>query len=304
MTTSIDFNLPKISLGMPIFNAESFLRQRLDSILNQTFTNFELIISDNASTDSTQRICEEYSKKDKRIRYFRQTKNMGVTYNFNFVLEQASYEYFIWVAADDLILPKFLEENIRSLELNKNYIASISKIESYTNSRNDDPIDRHFSSFVKKLRKTFKSMGVNPISGSYEKKVRTYLTKSTCQIIYGVFRTESLRKSIIQNPFVGNDWAIILNILRYGDFNVIDQVLMYEFEGGITAGGIINSIHHYNYNLLKIIFPWYPFTFWCARNLGSKIFIKNIDFFFRLNLEGVISLSIDLTRRFLHRISR
>jgi len=90
------FNL-KLSIGIPVFNGEKFLRQCLDSLLTQTFANFELIISDNASDDSTSDICNEYSKKFKNFRYFKQKKNMGIKWNFNFVLEQAKCNYFILI---------------------------------------------------------------------------------------------------------------------------------------------------------------------------------------------------------------
>ena len=86
-----DYNkeLQKLSIGMPIFNGELFIHQAIKSILAQTFTNFELIISDNASTDSTREICEKFAKQDNRIRYFRQESNIGIHKNFNFVLKQA-----------------------------------------------------------------------------------------------------------------------------------------------------------------------------------------------------------------------
>jgi glycosyltransferase involved in cell wall biosynthesis len=300
-------NRPKLCIGMPIYNAASFLHKKLDSLLSQTFTDFEIIISDNASTDTTPKICDEYLKKDKRIHYFRQEKNMGVTWNFNFVLQQAKSEYFSWTAADDITLPDFLERNINILESKKNVVASISKIQPYKLKSENIPInaiDSKLRNFIKKLRKSFKDMGVYPIHGTYEDKVRIYLKKSTCEIIYGVFRTEKLQHSMIDRSFVGNDWATLLNVLKYGDFNVIDEVLMYEFESGLTSGGIINSARHYNHNLLGMIFPWYPLTFWCAKNLGSRIFLKNIDFFLQLNLEGIISLSVDLIRLFLHKVLR
>ena len=70
---------PKLSIGMPIYNAENFLRNRLDSLLSQKFSDFELIISDNASTDLTEQICKEYLSKDNRIQYFRQEKNIGLS---------------------------------------------------------------------------------------------------------------------------------------------------------------------------------------------------------------------------------
>jgi glycosyltransferase involved in cell wall biosynthesis len=93
--------LPRLSVGMPIFNGARFIRQAVDSILGQLFTDFELIISDNASTDDTSIICQEYAKRDKRIRYFRQEENKGAHFNFNFVLAQARGEYFMWAAYDD-----------------------------------------------------------------------------------------------------------------------------------------------------------------------------------------------------------
>ena len=90
-----------ITIGMPVFNGEKYIREALDSLLAQTFTDFELIISDNASVDDTQAICEEYARRDHRIRYVRQSENKGALANFQFVLDQAQGEFFMWAAADD-----------------------------------------------------------------------------------------------------------------------------------------------------------------------------------------------------------
>ncbi len=76
---------PKISIGLPVYNGENILRRSIDSILSQTFSDFELIISDNASSDSTPIICQDYAKRDKRIRYVRQKKNIGVYRNYFFI---------------------------------------------------------------------------------------------------------------------------------------------------------------------------------------------------------------------------
>ena len=75
-----------VSIGLPVYNGEKFLKKRIDSILNQTYENFELIISDNASTDNTRKICESYTKQDSRIRYVCQQKNIGAIENFKFLL--------------------------------------------------------------------------------------------------------------------------------------------------------------------------------------------------------------------------
>ena len=101
---------PIISIGMPVYNGELFICDALDSLLSQTFIDFELIISDNASTDNTEKICRDYAKKDKRIRYIRQTKNLGAISNFQVVLNQAVGAYFMWAAYDDKWSIDWLEQ--------------------------------------------------------------------------------------------------------------------------------------------------------------------------------------------------
>jgi glycosyltransferase involved in cell wall biosynthesis len=96
-----DPHSPQVSIGMPVYNGEPFIREALDSLLTQTFTDFELIISDNGSTDATEAICKEYAAKDLRIRYVRHEENRGASANFWFVLNEAVGEYFMWAAADD-----------------------------------------------------------------------------------------------------------------------------------------------------------------------------------------------------------
>jgi glycosyltransferase involved in cell wall biosynthesis len=100
---------PTVSIGMPVYNGEKYVREALDSLLAQTFTDFELIISDNASTDRTEPICREYAAQDARIRFVRQKRNEGAIANFNFVLDQAVGRYFMWAAADDVWDRRWIE---------------------------------------------------------------------------------------------------------------------------------------------------------------------------------------------------
>ena len=93
--------VPAISFGLPVFNGALYLRRAIDSILAQTFTDFELIVSDNASTDATAQIIREYAKRDPRIRRYRQKINIGIGNNWTFVAEQARGKYFKWVSAND-----------------------------------------------------------------------------------------------------------------------------------------------------------------------------------------------------------
>ena len=110
--------IPQVSIGMPVYNGEKFIREALDSLLAQTFTDFELIISDNASTDGTEAICREYAARDPRIRYVRQSENRGAAANFRFVLDEAVGEYFMWAAADDIWGKGFIEKCTNLLDRN------------------------------------------------------------------------------------------------------------------------------------------------------------------------------------------
>lgn len=99
--SSTSNRIPEISIGMPVYNGERYISQALDSLLAQTFFNFELIISDNASTDATATICKSYERLDPRVHYVKQIENLGALANFQFVLDQAKSPFFMWAAADD-----------------------------------------------------------------------------------------------------------------------------------------------------------------------------------------------------------
>jgi glycosyltransferase involved in cell wall biosynthesis len=113
---SIDRDRPKVSLGMPVYNGEAYLAGTLDSILVQTYPDFELIISDNASTDSTREICEAYAARDSRVRYYRNDTNIGAAPNYNRVFELAAGGYFKWTPHDDGYAPQYLERCVDVLE--------------------------------------------------------------------------------------------------------------------------------------------------------------------------------------------
>jgi len=290
---------PKISIGMPVYNGEKFIRNALDSILSQTFRDFELIISDNASTDSTSVICQEYMKKDSRIRYIRQENNMGGIWNLNFVLQEASCEYFMWAATDDYWLVTFIEKNIIVLESDKTIVGSISDVALYGEFTDTAKPNINESS----NKNLIKYQYVHPTTGSIEKRVKTYLKFFQASVIYGIYRTEILKKSCKIGNFWGNDLAIVLNTLKYGNLNVIDEILMYRFVPK-------QSISFIQYQLkakiprIKIIFLEFPFTVWFLKNFGWKMFIKNIHIFVKLNLRGeyvIISETIRMIKRIIFR---
>ena len=108
--------VPRLSVGLPVYNSSAYVADSIEAILGQTFEDFDLIISDNASTDDTGDICRRYLKQDSRVRYFRQPKNVGLSPNHNFCVEQSEAELFKWAAGDDLYARDLLEKCVAALD--------------------------------------------------------------------------------------------------------------------------------------------------------------------------------------------
>jgi glycosyltransferase involved in cell wall biosynthesis len=109
-------HIPKVSLGLPVYNGEKYLRSALESILQQDYGDFELIISDNASTDATQEICEEFASRDHRIRYYRNETNIGASKNYNRVFNLSRGEFFKWASHDDEFHTSFVRRCLETFE--------------------------------------------------------------------------------------------------------------------------------------------------------------------------------------------
>jgi glycosyltransferase involved in cell wall biosynthesis len=172
---------PQVSIGMPIYNGELFIREALDSLLAQTFTDFELIISDNGSTDATEAICKEYAAKDVRIRYVRQGENRGAVANFWFVLNEAVGEYFMWAAADDRWDHEWISK-LLPMVINRSCIAygRLWTIDEYGHRISNPANDRTFKytgmPILRRMKYFFEppSLGkANPIYGLFPKKALT-----------------------------------------------------------------------------------------------------------------------------------
>jgi glycosyltransferase involved in cell wall biosynthesis len=118
--------VPRLSVGLPVYNSSAYVADSIEAILGQTFEDFDLIISDNASTDDTGDICRRYLKQDSRVRYFRQPKNVGLSPNHNFCVEQSGAELFKWAAGDDLYARNLLEKCVAALDENPRVVLAHS----------------------------------------------------------------------------------------------------------------------------------------------------------------------------------
>ena len=125
-----------VSIGLPTYAGEKRIRAALDSLIAQTYSAIEIIISDNASPDNTASICEEYAKQYPRIRFFRQKENIGRINNFLFVLNQARGEFFFWAGDDDYWEPTFLQRTVEGLERRPGHGVALSSFRRFNEEDN------------------------------------------------------------------------------------------------------------------------------------------------------------------------
>src|SRR3989338_4870705 len=218
---------PQVSIGMPVCNGERYLKDAIDSLLNQDFRGFELIISDNASTDSTQSICRGYLQKDNRVRYYKNDVDVGVICNFNKVLQLARGKYFMWAACDDIWEPSFVSSLINKLEDCPRHILAFCKFKIMNNERNTiASINTNWTKYFDAPR-FFREMYMIFIH---------YDSQKAC-IIYGLIRREFLLKIGGFYDGHGNDHSqgcdivTLLRLVSYGPFVFIDKPLFhYEYR--------------------------------------------------------------------------
>lgn len=200
---------PKVSIGLLVYNGGKYLSKALDSLLAQTFDNFELIISDNASTDNTQLICEGYARTNNKIRYFRQSENIGPILNYKYVLEKARGNYFMWASHDDLWDPNFIAECLKVFSTNSDSVSVFS----------------HYNIFDLKINDITEK--ITPTSCSSTSKfirVSTRLFEMHPNMIFGLHRTEIIRK-VKFDSFDWFDVFITIQLAFYGKVLIIPQNL-------------------------------------------------------------------------------
>lgn len=294
-----DNNQRLITIGLPTHNGEKTIKRTIDSIISQTFTNFQLIISDNGSTDSTSKICREYEKNENRIKYI-QKKKGSMVQNFISLVEKADTKYFVWIADDDYWEQQFVEKNIQVLETNPKVVASISDIHLVgENIKSYYPNEK-----IPNLKdKQTKFKFVRPSSGTFDEKVKNILEFTWVLNYYSIFRTTELKNSLVYDEFIAWDWATVLNIIKFGDLHVLDEVLAFRDTGGITSKkSYIGRLKAEDLGWFKTYFPCVPLTIWCLKNLGFKNFIKNNTYFIYINFHNGKKIIRELIATKFHKI--
>jgi glycosyltransferase involved in cell wall biosynthesis len=210
----------RLSLGLPIFNGESFLRETLDSILGQTFGDFVLLICDNASTDSTPEICRAYAATDPRVHIFTNDSNRGVGWNHRHVFELSETEYFKWCGADDVIAPDYLSACLGRLE------------------RRPDAVLCYSAAVV------IDDFG-KPVHGEYPTSPSTQLALGSPDVVtrfsnllsplysdtnpfYAVIRSSALRRTRPHGSFLAADRCLLAELSLIGPFLRVPETLFYR----------------------------------------------------------------------------
>ncbi|MCP4329298.1 MAG: glycosyltransferase [Alphaproteobacteria bacterium] len=188
-----------------MYNGENFLGAAIQSILDQTYADFELIISDNASTDSTQEICLEFARLDKRIRYIRNARNLGADPNYNAVFAASGGEYFKWAAHDDVLAPTFLERCIDALEENPGAVLAQSLVRV---------IDEHGQT-LGSYDSALDGAGSGHASDRYASAI---LVPHWCTEVFGVIRRSALAQTSLHGGYHHSDRVLLAQLALLGRF--------------------------------------------------------------------------------------
>lgn len=202
--------MPRLSVGLAVYNGERFLAEALESILAQTLPDFELIISDNASTDRTEAICREFAARDPRIRYHRNATNIGGANNENQTFRMARGEYFRLAADDDVCEPTLFEKCVEVLDRDRDVVLCHSVVTEI--DERGDPIrvlDRN------------KGDHHRP-SERFRQLIRL---DYNCEETYGVLRSDVLRRTDLQRNYSDSDRTLLAELGLYGRFHQVPEAL-------------------------------------------------------------------------------
>jgi glycosyltransferase involved in cell wall biosynthesis len=203
---------PKVSIGLAVYNGEKYLKAAVDSILSQTFTDFELIISDNASTDRTEAICRLYAAQDSRIRYSRNQTNIGGANNENLAFKLSCGEYFRWAAHDDVCGPELLAKLVEVLDNDPTVVLAYPQI--------------------MKIDENGNHLGIHELNQAQldtpSARFRDLTGYSSCEEIYGLIRSEILKKTDLQLNYTDSDRSLLCELSMYGKFKQVNEILFYK----------------------------------------------------------------------------
>ncbi|MFF3607007.1 glycosyltransferase family 2 protein [Streptomyces sp. NPDC002463] len=204
---------PRLTIGLPVYNGEEYLAESLDALLGQTYGDFELVISDNASTDGTQDICRTYAEKDARIRYIRLPRNVGATPNHNRVFAECRTELFKWASHDDLYARDLLKRCVEALDERPDVIlAHADQAVIDEDGQVKVPYEYKLATGSPKAPVRFRSMLFEPGGDDF----------------YGVIRADVLRRVKPLDSYHHADRTFVSEIGLHGAFHQVPELLYFR----------------------------------------------------------------------------
>ena len=211
---------PLVSIGLPTYNRGDQLARAVESVLAQTHREFELTISDNASTDATERLCREIAATDPRIHYVRHATNRGPTENFNYVFERLAAEYVMVLGDDDWLDPGYVAACLRVLEAEPDVAVVVGRTHYY--GPNGD--------YQGELDSPPEVLDDSPTA-----RLRTYYTLAPNHTFYGLMRRTALRQAAPMRNVLGNDCIFAATLVFTGKLRAIDEVAIHRSRGGTSV---------------------------------------------------------------------
>ncbi|WDP88654.1 MAG: glycosyltransferase family 2 protein [Desulfobacter sp.] len=203
---------PLVTIGMPVYNEEKFLSATIRSILEQDYSNIELIISDNASSDTTENICKNWCKKDKRVKYIRNKKNIGAIKNFYQVSENAKGEYFMFAGGHDRWSRNYISECLNVLEKSQASVLAFPSIRWIDKNGLELNKDTPF----------YDTRGCDPIIRFF------HVLWGPMTPIYGLIRTDKLKEVRLDLEIIGADLIILTELCFIGPFTYVPDAIWYR----------------------------------------------------------------------------
>lgn len=271
---------PRVSIGLPVYNGDRYLAEAIDSILAQTYTDFELVISDNASTDTTQELCRRYADRDDRVKYHRSDENRGGTWNFNRVVELSQGEFFRWAAHDDVVAPTYLERCVAALDARPAAVLAHTSVEIIDEDGVSagiyrGPTMRHDAS---KVHVRFHDAATD---------------QSRCHMIFGLMRRDALLSIPPYGSYGHADGVLLARMILLGPFVQLDEPLQLMREHGGQASAVFGVYEGIDYLAWR---AWYDpkyagalgFPYWriVGEHARSLIAVPGISFGERIRCIG------------------
>lgn len=203
---------PKVTIALPVYNGEPFLQQAIESVLIQTFEDFELIITDNASTDATSEICLAYAETDSRIHYYRNVHNVGAARNYNLTVELARGQYLRWLAHDDAFATTLLERSVEVLDAYPEVVLVY-------------PRTMIIDEYGKVLRYDDEDLNLRMQHTHQRYQQFHRFARGEINAIFGLMRLSALRETPLIGSFSSSDMILLGEMALRGQFYEVPEYL-------------------------------------------------------------------------------